>query len=196
VYVSKGEFFLKDIPVECLERKYKQEESDKVRLRIKCAILRKKGKSIPTIAIILNKRESTISDILRRFEKLGEAACYPNKPKGRPQGLSCNELTRLKNILSKSPIEQGLPFFFWTTQLVSYLIKKKFNKGFSIKQVYRIMKSLGMSIYNSDGKHISIIKNINKRYIRNFDPDLKKILGQDKRSPYWVCNKENGSLSV
>lgn len=182
--------------MECLERKFKQEESDKVRLRIKCAILRKKGKSIPIIASILNKRESTISDILRRFEKIGEAACYPQKSKGRPQVLSCSELMRLRNILSKSPIEQGLPFFFWTTQLVSYLIKKNFNKGFSIKQVYRIMKSLGMSVYNSDGKHIPIIKSINKRYARNFDSDLKKILRQDKRSPYWICNKENRSLST
>jgi len=58
------------------------------------------------------------------------------------------------------------------------------------------MKSLGMSVYNSDGKHIPIIKSINKRYARNFDSDLKKILRQDKRSPYWICNKENRSLST
>ena len=175
--------------MEDLANRYKLADSNKVRSRIKCAILRKKGKSIPFIASILKKRESTISDILRRFEERGVSACHPKKRKGRPTNLSEEELLLLRDVLTKSPVEQNIPCFFWTTKLVAYFIKIKFNTNYSTRHVYRIMKSFEMSIYNHTSR-VNFPCTSNKQSIIKISPELKKILYRDKRSPYWIFEVE------
>ena len=186
MYIGRGDQFIPGISIERLLKEYHKTTVNKEQLRIKCALLRKKGKSIPTIARILNKRESTVSDILRRFKKRGISACYTKSQKGRPKLLSPEKFEQLKDTLRRSPIEQNLPFFFWTTRLITYFIKKKFNVTFSMKHVHRTMRSIGMSIYNSKNSYIKISNNLNNHYLRKADPELKKIIRQDRRSPYWI----------
>src|SRR3989344_9677646 len=91
MYVAKGNSFLSSFSSREIEIKYLQENNAKAKIRLQCAALRKKGKSIPFIADVVGKRESTVSDILRRFEKRSITGCYAIKQKGQPPKLTIAE---------------------------------------------------------------------------------------------------------
>ena len=186
MYVAKGNTFLVNSSLEELQRKYNAEQNAKAKIRLQCAVLRKKGKSIPFISGVVGKRESTISDILRRFEKRGIDGCYAIKQKGQPLKLSVSQRLKLKKVLSKSPQEQGLPFVIWTTKLIKYHIKRKFNKDIVERQVQRIVKSFDMSIQKQRPEHIKTNKRLQAEFKKNFDEELRSLCRTDMRSHFWT----------
>ena len=186
MYVKKGYEFLRNVSLAKLEDKYNQETNAKAKIRLQCAVLRKKGKAITFISSVVGKRESTISDILRRFEKKGIAGCYAVKQKGQPLKLSPRERLKLRIALSKSPQEQSLPFVIWTTKLIRYYIKHAFNKDIVERQVQRIIKSFEMSIQKPRPEHIKTNKKLQAHFKKNFDEELRGLCKQDMRSPFWM----------
>ncbi|HII29830.1 TPA: hypothetical protein HA317_02065 [Candidatus Woesearchaeota archaeon] len=186
MYVARGNSFLPDFSLKNLEDKYAQEANVKAKIRLQCAVLRKKGKSMPFIAEVTGKRESTVSDILRRFEERGITGCYAIKQKGQPQKLTVSERVKLGKALNKSPQECGLPFVIWTTKLVSYFIKHSFKKELVNRQVQRIIKSFNMSIQKQRPEHIKANKKLQAKFKKNFDEELRDLFRQDMRSPFWM----------
>ena len=186
MYVAKGNQFLPNILLTDLEEKYLHETNAKAKIRLQCAVLRKKGKSIPFISGVVGKRESTVSDILRRFVKRGITGCYAIKQKGQPQKLTPLERFKLKKALSKSPQVRGLPFVTWTTKLVTYFIKHEFRKEMVNRQVQRIVQSFNMSIQKPRPEHIKANKKLQAEFKKNFDEELKNLCEQDMRSPFWT----------
>ena len=186
MYVARGNQFLPKILLTDLEEKYSYEAKAKAQIRLQCAVLRKKGKSIPFISGVVGKRESTVSDILRRFVKRGIAGCYAIKQKGQPPKLTPLERIRLKKALSKSPQVRGLPFVTWTTKLVSYFIKHEFRKEMVNRQVQRIVQSFNMSIQKPRPEHIKANKKLQAEFKKNFGEELKNLCRQDMRSPFWM----------
>ena len=186
MYVSKGNSFLPDFSLKNLEDRYVQESNAKAKIRLQCAVLRKKGKSMPFIAEVTSKRESTVSDILRRFEHRGIIGCYAIKQKGQPQKLTIKERMKLKRVLNKSPQEHGLPFVIWTTKLVAYFIKHTYKKELVNRQVQRIIKSFNMSIQKQRPEHIKANKKLQAQFKKNFDEELRNLCKQDMRSPFWT----------
>ncbi|MFH1316409.1 MAG: winged helix-turn-helix domain-containing protein [Candidatus Woesearchaeota archaeon] len=184
--VNKGSGFLSFISLVKLEEKYNQEENAKAKIRLQCAVLRKKGKTLPFISSVIGKRESTVSDILRRFEKRGIEGCYAIKQKGQPRKLTPHERLKLKRALSKSPQVRGLPFVTWTTKLVAYFIKHEFKKEIVNRQVQRIVQSFHMSIQKPRPEHIKANKKLQAEFKKNFDEELKNLCKQDMRSPFWT----------
>lgn len=183
MYVKKGNEFLSNFSLTKLENKYDQETNAKAKIRLQCAVLRKKGKSIPFISEVVGKRESTISDILRRFEKKGVLGCYAIKQKGQPKKLSSSKRAKLKKILGKSPKEQGLPFTVWTIKLTKYFIKHEFRTEYVTMQVHRIIKELNLSLQKPRPEHIKANKKLQAQFKKNFDGELKTLCAQDMRSP-------------
>ena len=186
MYVTKGNSFLSDFSLKNLEDRYASETNVKAKIRLQCAVLRKKGKSMPFIAEVIGKRESTVSDILRRFDSRGITGCYAIKQKGQPQKLTTAERLKLKKSLNKSPQEQGLPFVIWTTKLVAYFIKHTFKKEIVNRQVQRIIKSFNMSIQKQRPEHIKANKKLQAEFKKNFDEELRNLCRQDMRSPFWT----------
>ena len=186
MYVAKGNSFLPDVLSKQLENAYEKETNAKAKIRLQCAVLRKKGKNIPFISEVVNKRESTVSDILRRFEKRGMSGCYAIKQKGQPKKLSPLERVKLKKVLSQSPQQQGLPFVIWTTKLVRYYIKHAFNKNIVERQTQRIIKSFDFSIQKPRPEHIKTNKKLQAHFKKNFDEELKSLCRMDMRSPFWT----------
>ena len=186
MYVAKGNSFLADVSLKKLEDKYNQEKNAKAKIRLQCAVLRKKGKALPFISDVVGKRESTVSDILRRFEKRGITGCYAIKQKGQPLKLSPIERLKLMRALSKSPQEQSLPFVIWTTKLIKYYIKHTFNKEVVERHVQRIIKSFNMSIQKPRPEHIKANKKLQAKFKKNFDDKLRNLCKQDMRSPFWT----------
>ena len=167
MYVNKGLDFLSNISLKSLEKKYNQEKDAKAKIRLQCAVLRKKGESIPFISSVIGKRESIVSDILRRFEDRGIAGCYAIKQKGQPVKITITERLKLKKILSKSPLEQGLPFVVWMTKLVSYYIKNTFKKEIVARHVQRIIKPFKMSMQKPRPEHIKANKKLQREFKKN-----------------------------
>lgn len=183
MYVRKGDVFLPDVSLANLEEKYDLERNAKAKIRLQCAVLRKKGKTLSFIAGVVGKRESSVSDILRRFEKRGVEGCYAIKQKGQPKKLSNEERLKLKKALCKSPQEKGLPFVVWTIKLVRYFIKHQFKTEYVTMQVHRIIKELGLSLQKPRPEHLKANKKLQAGFKKNFDEELRGLCRQDMRSP-------------
>ena len=186
MYVAKGNSFLPDFSLKNLDDKYSHEVNAKAKIRLQCAVLRKKGNNMSFIAEVTGKRESTVSDILRRFEQRGITGCYAIKQKGQPQKLTIKERMKLKKVLNKSPYECGLPFVIWTTKLVAYFVKHSYKKELVNRQVQRIIKSFNMSIQKQRPEHIKANKKLQTKFKKNFDKELNDLYKQDMRSPFWT----------
>ena len=183
MFVAKGNDFLSNVSLEVFEEKYVQEKNAKAKIRLQCAILRKKGKSQPCLSEVTGLPVTTISGILRRFVKRGIDGCYAIKQNGQPKKLSIQERAKLKNILSKSPEKQGLPFVVWTIKLVKYFLKHKFKTEYVTMQVHRIIKELNLSLQKPRPKHIKANKKLQAQFKKNFDEELRNLCRQDMRSP-------------
>lgn len=186
MYVGKGNAFLSAVSAHELELKYHKEKNTKAKMRLQCAVLRKKGNSIPFISEVIGQRASTVSDILRRFEERGLKGCYAIKQNGQPLKITLAERIKLKRALCKQPLEQGLPFVIWTTKLVAYYIKHNFRKEIVPRHVQRIIASFNMSIQKPRPEHIKANKRLQAQFKKNFGEELKSLCMQDMRSHFWT----------
>lgn len=186
MFVKKGTAFLVGVSLKELDDLYSREKNAKAKIRLQCAILRKKGKSQPFIAEVTGKPVQTISDILRRFKKRGVQGCYAIKQKGQTPKLKPVQRLYLKKVLSKSPEEQGMPFVIWTTKLIQYFIEKKFGVTFVLRYVRYLVSSLNLSIQTPRPEHIKANKKLQAEFKKNFDDKLKKLFKQDMRSSFWT----------
>lgn len=186
MYVKKGVLFLSGVSLEKLEKLYSVEKNTKAKIRLQCAILRKKGRSQPFIAEVTGKPVTSVSNILRRFERTGVEGCYAKKQTGQPSKLRPLQKLKLKRSVSKPPIDQGLPFVCWTTKLIQYFIEKNFGITYVLRQVYNLVSSLGLSIQKPRPEHIKANKKLQARFKKNFDDKLKNLFKQDMRSSFWT----------
>jgi transposase len=186
MYVKKGNVFLANVNLDQIEKKYADEQNAKAKIRLQCALLRKKGKSQPYIAEATGLPVTTISDILRRFEKRGLKGCYAIKQKGQPKKISAIQRLRLKRIVSKSPLKSGLPFVIWTTKLVQYVIQKEFKVEYVPIQVHRLLKSMGISMQKARPEHIKANKKLQAQFKKNFGEESKSLEKLDMRSYFWT----------
>lgn len=186
MYVKKGNVFLANITFVQLEKKYADEQNVKAKIRLQCALLRKKGKSQPYISEATGLPVTTISDILRRFEKRGIKGCYAIKQKGQPKRISTVQRVKLKRMVSKSPLKAGLPFIIWTTKLIQYVIQKEFKTEYVSIQVHRLLKSMNISMQKARPEHIKANKKLQAQFKKNFDEELKSLEKLDLRSYFWT----------
>lgn len=193
--VKKGKEFLPDISLKQLENTYAQEKNAKAKIRLQCAILRKKGNNQVFIAEVTGLPVSTVSDILRRCDERGLKGCNAIKQKGQPQKLSPIQRAKLKKIISQSPQKLGLPFIIWTTKLAQYIIHKMFNIDYVIMQVHRILKSLELSLQKARPEHIKANKKLQAQFKKNFDEELKSLENSDMRSYFWTKAPSNSNHS-
>ena len=178
--------FLPNISLKKFENLYHLETNAKSKIRLQCAILRKEGKTIEDISEVAKKANTTISDILNRFEQKGIIAKDAVKQKGQPTRLLTKDLKKLNKALSKKPIDFGLPFAVWTTKLVKYFIEKRFGVSYVLMQIHRVLKKIKFSLQKQRPEHIRANKEIQRQFKKNFDEELKNLYVQDMRSPFWT----------
>jgi|SRR3989344_1822526 len=191
MYVKKGNEFLPNVSLVKLEERYNSETNSKAKIRLQCAILRKKEKNQPFISEVTGLSITTISDILRRFEKRGITGCYAIKQKGQPKKLSTIQRIKLKKKILNSPLKTGLPFVIWTTKLVKYIIHKEFGIDYVTMQVHRLLKSMNLSLQKPRPEHIKANKKLQKEFKKNFDEGLKSLEKWDMRSYFWTKAPSN-----
>lgn len=186
MFVKRGVVFLPDVSLSELESLYSGERNAKAKIRLQCAVLRKKGKTQEFISGVTGKPLSTVSGILRRFEKKGVGAKDAVKQEGQPKKLSRVRRERLKNIVSENPRRQGLPFVVWTTKLVQYFVHKKYRIEYTLRQVANILKQLGLSLQKARPEHIKANKELQAKFKKNFDEELATFAHVDMRSYFWT----------
>ena len=193
MFVKKGVGFLPRISLRKIEKLYHQEKNAKSKIRLQCAILRKEGKTIEDISDATKKPKTTISDILKRFERKGIIAKDAVKQKGQPKRLSDSQCKKVKRMLDKKPVERGFPFVVWTTKLVGYAIKKMFGVIYSLRQIRNLLNRLMFSLQKQRPEHIKANKEIQRQFKKNFDEELENLIQTDMSSSFWM--KAHSSLS-
>lgn len=193
MFVKKGVDFLPRVSLREIEKIYHQEKNAKSKIRLQCAILRKEGKTIENISDVTKKANTTISDILNRFEQKGIIAKDAVKQKGQPKRLSDSQYKKIKSMLDKKPVEEGFPFVVWTTKLVGYAIKKMFGVMYSLRQIRNLLKKLMFSLQKQRPEHIKANKNLQRQFKKNFDEELENLIQTDMRSSFWM--KAHSNLS-
>jgi len=186
MYVKKAGAFIPGMNISELESRYTNESNPKAKLRLQCAILRKKGKSQPFISDVTGLAVTTVSGVLRRIERRGVEGCYAKKQTGQPPKLKPVQKMKLKQALSNPPTKQGLPFIAWTTKLIQYFIDKKFGANYVLRQVHNLVSSFGLSIQKPRPEHIKANKQLQARFKKKFDDKLINLCKQDMRSSIWM----------
>lgn len=182
VWIQNGNKFLPDISKEELKRLYNMEKDAKAKLRLLAAIQRKEGKTLDDISSYLQKPKTTIHDWLQRIEHKGLKNLYDIKQSGKPPRLSKNQLKELENILSDPPLKNGLPFVLWVTNLVQYIILKKFNKKFEVRQVRNIIKKINFTLQIPRQEHRKANKELQEDFKKKIKQKFNITLNLDSRS--------------
>jgi transposase len=186
MFVRRGEDFLPFVELKKLEGLYARETNVKAKIRLQCAVLRKKGERQPFIASVTGKPVTTVSGILRRFEERGVKGAYAIKQTGQPKKLSMAQHMKLKRIVLKSPLRAGFPFTVWTTKMVQYLIWKRFKVEYVLMQVHRLLKRMKLSLQKARPEHLKADKEAQKQFIKNLSEELKDLGVVDIRSYFWT----------
>ena len=149
--LPKGDRFLPRVNLGRLENLYRTEEKAKPKIRLLCAIGRKKGESIDEIARMTDLKRRTVHDILHRFCDRGVLAKDSIKQEGRPAFLSMRERKTIVKALERGP--PGNKTGLWTTKEVKDFIKKKYNITYSNGHVWELLRALGLTLQRPRPRH-------------------------------------------
>lgn len=179
--IKKGLNFLPDISIKKLENLYKKEKNAKAKVRLLCALHRKEGKSLPSIAKDVGLPTTTVNDCLDRLQGRGLEGRYSVKQSGRPSSLTKEQEKETKIMLNYSPEEQDLPFRFWTTKILMYVLEKKYSVVYKPRNVQRLVEVWGFSFKKARPEHKFADVKEQERFKKNFQKKFHLTLGMDGR---------------
>ncbi len=78
--------------------------------------------------------------------KSGHAHNWQEQPIGRPKIVNAEYLSRLKELVSKSPRDFGYSFPRWTGQWLGKHLSKEFNIEVSARHINRLIKEVGAGV--------------------------------------------------
>ena len=143
--LAKGAAYLKNISYSQLETMYKHEKSGKSRERLHAALLRKEGKILEKIAVVMGRGVSTIYRWLYSMEHEGVEHRHDRKRPGRPRTLNPEQEKAIKEDLDKPPSECGFKRGSWNSKMVVKRIFDRFNIVYSRSSALRLTSRLGFS---------------------------------------------------
>jgi len=149
--LPKGEDFLPDVSLGKLKRVFEGEKVAKPKLRLLCAIHRKKAESLDEITAQTGLKRRTVHETLRRFCERGLAGKDSIKQEGRPSILSVRQRRKILKKLEAGPPhnKSGL----WTTKEVRELIRKECGVEYSPTHTWTLLKAAGFSIQRPRPRH-------------------------------------------
>lgn len=150
--LPKGTEFLPRTNLDVLQKMYAEEQKTKPKLRLLCAIHRKKGESIDEIVDATSLKRTTVHDILHRFCKKGVIAKDAIKQKGRASFLTLRQRRSLiRHLERRGP--PGNKGGLWTTKEVREYIRKKYNVKYTHVHVWELLQALGLSVQKPRPRH-------------------------------------------
>jgi transposase len=177
--LPKGEDFLPNTTLNQLEDLYSAENKAKPKIRLLCAIHRKKGASIDEIAEITNLKRATVHSILRRFQERGTSCKDAIKQTGRPAFLTLQQRKKLVKQLEKGPPynRTGL----WSTKKVQEFIKQQYGVEYTNVHIWELLKAIGFTLQKPRPRH-------------HKQPDADELERFKKKLPGWraIIDQEVG----
>lgn len=150
-HLPKGEQFLPRVELSRLEELYRSEDKAKPKIRLLCAIHRRKGESIDEIAEVTDLKRRTVHSILHRFCDRGITAKDGIKQDGRPAFLTMRQRRTVVRILERGP--PGNKTGLWTTKDVKELIRKKYDVNYTTGHVWELLRVLGLTLQRPRPRH-------------------------------------------
>jgi transposase len=124
-------------------------------MRLLCAILRKKSRTIDEIAAFTGLNRRTVHSILWRFNERGLLAQGDMERTGRPP-----KLTRTQRVKLIELIEKGRPrkknHEPWTNKKIRDQIRLRFGVKYSSSHVRELVSAAGYSISHPRKKHHAV----------------------------------------
>lgn len=149
--LPKGEDFLPTISLQALEHLYAAENKAKPKIRLLCALHRKKGVSLDDIAEITNLKRATVHSILHRFQERGIKGKDAIKQTGRPSHLTIEQRKELIRHLERGPPQNRTGL--WSTKEVQEFIKQKYGIEYTNVHVWELLKALGFTLQKPRPRH-------------------------------------------
>lgn len=168
--LPKGEEFLPKTTLRELETRYADETKPKPKIRLLCAIHRKKGASIDEISEVTDLKRRTVHAILHRFHERGINGKDSIKQTGRPAFLTLEERKELVKQLEKGP--PGNKTTLWSTKEVKAYIKKRYGIDYTPMHVWELLRALGFTLQRPRPRHLKA-------------PDKAEIDRFKKKLPGW-----------
>jgi len=184
--VPAGDDFLSGFTQEQLSRMYHNEKQAKAKVRLLAAILRKEGLTLKEISKRISQPFTTVGDWLRRMHEEGIERCYSIKQEGRPSKLTEEQVKELQHIISRSPLEQGIPFAIWTTRVVRDFIGQKYGIFYKNRQTRNILCRMKMSPQKPRPSHRKANKKLQDAFKKTSGKIPGHLLKMDMRSCYWT----------
>ena len=109
--------------------------------------LRATGKSQKAISVLTSCSQCWVSRVLKRRGSLGTAGMrVQGKAPGKPSKLSGESLEGLKNYLLEGALGHGFETDNWTRERIAQLIKSKFDTGYHVSHMSKLMRRIGFSL--------------------------------------------------
>lgn len=149
--LPKGGDFLPDVSLKELQRAFEGEKVAKPKMRLLCAIHRKKSESLDEITAQTGLKRRTVHETLRRFCDRGLAGKDSIRQEGRPPHLTLRQRRKILKKLEAGPPhnKKGL----WTTKEVRELIRRECGVEYSLTHTWTLLKAAGFSIQRPRPRH-------------------------------------------
>jgi transposase len=145
------------------------------RRRLRAGRLLLKGVAQADVAKRVGVTRSTVSEWNEKLQDGGLEA-LKRRPRGRPAGLDPAQRRELIKHLRQGALAAGFTTELWTLPRVGELIERRFARGYSESQVWRILVSLGFSCQRPSGRALERNESAIQRWKRERWPALKKTL--------------------
>lgn len=142
--------------------------------RFRTMELRKKGWQVQEIAELIGVHRCTVSDWISLYKKFGKDSLRKRKAPGPKRKLEVKEIKKLLNFLKKPATEFGFETPLWDCPRLGQLIKKKFGKELHASNVWRLLKTLGLSPQVPEKKASQQDEALVRKWIKEEWPKIKE----------------------
>lgn len=151
------------------------------------------------IAEILGRDYHTILEWVQLYNEYGLEGLKMDKPPGRPNTLTDNQLNEVKKTVQQSPRKLGLPFSNWSLKSIAGWVKNVFDARFSKEGIRQVLIRLGFVCIKPSYVFILADKKEQKRFVRRLRKRIrqgKTVLFEDESiaqqhptlCPMWALN--------
>jgi transposase len=114
-------------------------------LRLQAVVLRKAGKTVAQIAVIVQRSERAVYGWFKKANERGEEALQRQPGTGKSLDLTKEQRSKLSTALERKPKEAGIKGPVWSSGTFAKLVTKVTGKPCNRYMAFRMLTALGYS---------------------------------------------------
>lgn len=163
-----------------LKQLYGKCNDAKLKIKLLAILQTWDGQTSLEVAANLHKSDSSIRRWIHSFNQYGVSGLHSRTHSNRKSYLSEDQKALVKEVLQKSPRENGFNRSNWSMSLLALWIKKQFSIKYHPGSLYKLVRSLGFTLQRP------------KKESYNADPELQKQFKQELRQ--LLKEKDNNTV--